>query len=258
MRPVHRVRWPAFCAVMDRDVTPAAHQEADSGMAEPVAFLFDMDGTIADTMPFHIQAWMGLLGELGVQMGPEEFLRKTSGKMNHQILREVLGIPISDADLAAFDERKESLFRTLCGPHLKPIGGLMEFLADSRRQGILMAVATAAGKANRAFTLDGLGITAYFDAVVGAEDVQSGKPSPEIFLRAAERVGAAPSSCVVFEDALSGVEAAERAGMKAVAMATSLTAREFQGHPAVIRIAADYTSLRPQDLLRIVRPPKPA
>jgi beta-phosphoglucomutase-like phosphatase (HAD superfamily) len=159
-------------------------------MAEQVAFLFDMDGTIADTMPFHIQAWMSLLGELGVQMGPEEFLRKTSG--------------------------------------------------------------------NRAFTLDGLGITAYFDAVVGAEDVQSGKPSPEIFLRAAERVGAAPSSCVVFEDALSGVEAAARAGMKAVAMATSLTAREFQGHPAVIRIAADYTSLRPQDLLQMARPPKPA
>jgi len=243
---------------MVREVPPAAHQETGSGMAERVAFLFDMDGTIADTMPFHIQAWMGLLSDLGVQMGPEEFLRKTSGKMNHQILREVLGIPISDADLAVFDERKESLFRTLCGPHLRPIGGLMEFLADARRRGILMAVATAAGKANRTFTLDGLGITAYFDAVVGAEDVQNGKPSPEIFLRAAERVGAAPSSCVVFEDALSGVEAAARAGMKAVALTTSLTAREFQGHPAVIRIAADYTALRPQELLRVARPPTPA
>jgi HAD superfamily hydrolase (TIGR01509 family) len=178
--------------------------------------------------------------------------------MNHQILREVLGIPVSDEDLEAFDARKESLFRTLCRPALRPIGGLMEFLSDARRQGIRMALATAAGKANREFTLDGLGVTAYFDAVVGAEDVRSGKPDPEIFLRAAERVGAAPSSCVVFEDALSGVEAAARAGMKAVAMTTSLTAGEFAGHPAVIRIADDYTSLRPQAILRLARGPQPA
>jgi len=229
-----------------------------SGMAGRVAFLFDMDGTIADTMPFHLQAWMELLPELGVRMAPEEFLRKTSGKMNHQILREVLGIPVSDEDLEVFDARKESLFRTLCRPSLRPIGGLMGFLTDARQQGIRMAVATAAGKANREFTLDGLGITAYFDAVVGAEDVRSGKPNPEIFLRAAERVGAAPSACVVFEDALSGVEAAARAGMKAVALTTSLPAGEFAGHPAVIRIADDYTSLRPQALLRAAREPKPA
>jgi beta-phosphoglucomutase family hydrolase len=220
-----------------------------------VAFLFDMDGTLANTMPFHLQAWMTLLAERGIAMGAEEFLRRTSGKMNHQILREVLGIPLSDADGSAFEERKETLFRSLCRPHLAPIPGLPAFLAASHRLGIPMAVATAAGKANRNFTLDGLAIGSYFGAVVGAEDVRNGKPHPEIFLKAAERLGARAAECVVFEDALSGIEAAGRAGMRAVALTTSLAAAEFLGHRAVCRIIEDYTALEPQEFLAAANRP---
>src|SRR5512136_468768 len=186
-------------------------------MGERAAFLFDMDGTIADTMPFHLRAWMTLLGEIGVRMEAEEFLRQTSGKMNHQILREVLGMSLSDADVAAFEERKESLFRALCRPHVQPIAGLIPFLVEAGRLGISMAVATAAGKANREFVLNDLGITSHFTAVVGPEDVQCGKPHPEIFLKAAARLGVNPAQCLVFEDALAGIEAAGRAGMKTVA-----------------------------------------
>ena len=227
-------------------------------MIVQAAFLFDMDGTLVDSMPFHGRAWMELLVELGVRMGSEEFLRQTSGKTNRQILREVLGVPLSDAELSVFEERKESLFRSLCGPHLKPIAGLVEFLAESRRLGVPMAVATAAGRANREFALGGLGIGSYFDAVVGAEDVQNGKPHPEIFLRAAERLGVDPAKCVVFEDALSGIEAAGRAGMGAVALTTSLAAREFRGHPAVIQIAGDYVALHPHALAETVSRPRPS
>jgi beta-phosphoglucomutase family hydrolase len=226
-------------------------------MIVQAAFLFDMDGTLVDSMPFHSRAWMELLVEFGVRMGTEEFLRQTSGKTNCQILREVLGVPLSDAELSVFEERKESLFRSLCGPHLKPIAGMMEFLAESRRLGVPMAVATAAGRANREFALGGLGIGSYFDAIVGAEDVQNGKPHPEIFLRAAERLGADPAKCVVFEDALSGIEAAGRAGMGAVALTTSLAAREFRGHPAVIQIAGDYVALHPRALAETVSRPRP-
>ena len=222
------------------------------------AFLFDMDGTLVDSMPFHGRAWMELLVEFDVRMGTEEFLRQTSGKTNRQILREVLGIPLSDAELSVFEERKELLFRSLCRPHLKPIAGLMEFLAASRRLGVPMAVATAAGRANREFALGGLGIGSYFDAVVGAEDVRHGKPHPEIFLRAAERLGADPAKCVVFEDALSGIEAAGRAGMGAVALTTSLAVREFRGYPAVIQIAGDYVSLHPHALVETVSRPRPS
>ena len=128
----------------------------------------------------------------------------------------------------------------------------MEFLAESQRLGISMAVATAAGMANREFTLGGLGIVSYFSTVVGAEDVRHGKPHPEIFLKAADRLRVDPARCVVFEDAISGIEAAGRAGMKAVALATSLAAGEFQRHPAVTCIVRDYTSLQPRALLDAV------
>jgi beta-phosphoglucomutase family hydrolase len=222
-------------------------------VAEQTAFLFDMDGTLADTMPFHLQAWMELLGQFGIRMAPQEFLRKTSGKMNHQILREVLGLALCDADLARFETRKESRFRALCGAHLRPIAGLADFLAESRRLNASLAVATAAGKENREFVLEGLGIASDFCIVIGAEDVRKGKPHPEIFLKAADALHVDPSRCVVFEDAVAGVEAAGRAGMKAVALTTSLDAREFKGHSAVIQIAKDYTLLRPQTLVESVK-----
>ena len=222
-------------------------------VAEQTAFLFDMDGTLADTMPFHLQAWMDLLGELGIRMAPQEFLRKTSGKMNHQILRDVLGMARCDAELARLEARKESRFRALCGAHLRPIAGLADFLAESRRLKVSLAVATAAGQENREFVLGGLGIACDFRIVVGAEDVRYGKPDPEIFLKAADALHVDPSRCVVFEDAISGIEAAGRAGMMAVALTTSLDAREFQGHSAVIYIAKDYTLLRPQTLMEAVK-----
>jgi beta-phosphoglucomutase-like phosphatase (HAD superfamily) len=78
-------------------------------MIARAAFVFDMDGTLVDSMPFHSRAWMELLVEFGVRMRTEDFLRQSSGKTNRQILREVLGVPLSDADLLVFEERKESL-----------------------------------------------------------------------------------------------------------------------------------------------------
>lgn len=239
--------------VGSRDVGAAAEDGMDArigaAVTEQVAFLFDMDGTIADTMPFHLQAWMDLLGELGIRTSPQDFLRTTSGKMNHQILNGVLGLSLGDRELAQYEAKKESRFRELCRARLQPIAGLAEFLAESHRSSVALAVATAAGKANRDLVLDGLGIRSEFRVVIGAEDVRNGKPDPEIFLRAADALCVEPSRCVVFEDAIAGVEAAGRAGMKAVALTTGLDAREFRGHPAVIRIAKDYTSLRPQALV---------
>jgi beta-phosphoglucomutase-like phosphatase (HAD superfamily) len=109
-------------------------------------------------------------------------------------------------------------------------------------------VATAAPNANITFTLDGLDLRKHFDAVVGAADVARGKPHPDVFLLAAERCGVLPEHCIVFEDAPLGVEAARRAGMKAVVLTTTLPAEAFAEFDNVIHIASDFSQLTMDEL----------
>lgn len=218
-------------------------------MALRPAFIFDMDGTLVDSMPFHIQAWTDMLTGLGVQTTPEAFLRQTGGKTNRQILREIFGDGLTEAEIASHIRRKEALYRSLYRPYLKPLPGLIPFLNEAERLHIPMAVATSAGKTNRDFVLQGLGVESYFSVVVGVEEIREGKPDPEIFMKAAERLAATPADCLVFEDALAGIEAASRAGMKAVALTTTVDGGTFQDLPGVIQTAKDFTTLSPQSLL---------
>jgi beta-phosphoglucomutase family hydrolase len=213
------------------------------------AFIFDMDGVLVDSMPFHVEAWVQVLGQQGVHKTREEFLRDLAGKTNRDILRRWFGPTFPDADMAALEARKEALYRRLYRPALKPLDGLLDFLAAATRLGIPMAVATAAGRANREFVLDGLGIRQFFTAAVGPEEVPEGKPHPGMFLRAAEHLCLLPARCLVFEDALAGVEAATRAGMRVVALTTTLEASAFDGWPAVVRTAPSFSPLYPRQLV---------
>jgi HAD superfamily hydrolase (TIGR01509 family) len=134
---------------------------------------------------------------------------------------------------------------------LRAIAGLPGFLEQARRLGVPLALATSAGKVNIEYTLTGTGLKAYFDVLVGGEEVQHGKPDPEIFLMAAQRLGIPPQRCLVFEDALLGVEAACRAGMKAIAITTTIPAKDFVGVCPVLEIAGDFLDLRPEQVIRL-------
>jgi beta-phosphoglucomutase family hydrolase len=212
------------------------------------AFIFDMDGTLVDNMAYHTQAWLALLAELGVHMTAGEARRRIAGQTNEQTLRQILGDEVSGAEIARYAARKESLYRALYGPHLKAVAGLDGFLAKAHCLGVPLAVATAADRANIAFVLGGLGIDHCFRVVVGAEDVAHGKPDPEMFLTAASRLGVPARQCLVFEDSLAGMEAARRAGMKAVALTTTLDAGAFRGLPGVLCAVEDFFGLDPEDL----------
>lgn len=225
---------------------------ARSSVHEPMAFIFDMDGTLVDNARFHAKAWRQLLAELGIEISLDRLHRQTSGRTNEQTLRQFLGDDLPDAVLTQYAERKESLYRTLCRPHLRLVDGLDRFLPQARRLGIPMAVATAADRCNVEFVMDGLAIQAYFQAVVGAEEVTHGKPHPEMFLTAAQRLGALPERCLVFEDSLHGIEAARRAGMAAVAVATTLDPQEFHGLPHVRQVVDDFCLLNPKTIMEVL------
>jgi beta-phosphoglucomutase family hydrolase len=177
-------------------------------------YIFDCDGTLADSMPLHYRAWTRLVAELGGTF-PEELFYESGGKPTVQILRmlrDEYGLKVSDVESAAV--RKEEYFLEMIH-EVKPIEAVVTIVR--RCYGIKpMAVASGGFRKQINETLDALGIRSFFDAVVCAEDYARGKPFPDPFLEAARRLKVPPADCVVFEDSLLGVRAAEAAGMECV------------------------------------------
>ena len=206
------------------------------------AFIFDIDGTIIDSMRFHERSWDEFLTRRGVPMVGEDFFRRTAGRTGVEVMRELFG-PRSDTDLHALVREKEEIYRELFAPEFREIAGFRAFAREAKAAGVRLACATAGDPDNIAFALGGLAMGDFFNAAVGAHDVARGKPEPDLFLLAAQRIGVAPAQCLVFEDAPLGIEAARRAGMFAVAIASTVPAEELGAPRHVIARAADFTTL---------------
>ena len=215
---------------------------------ETRAFIFDMDGTLVDNMRFHTEAWGKMLAENGVEMNAHDFMVKTAGKTNREILPTVFG-DISDERIVELGERKETLYHDLFLPERKPVDGAIRFLEKAKNLGIKMAVATAAPVANMEFILDGLDLRQFFQAVTTAADIKNGKPDPEIFLKSAEKLNVEPENCLVFEDAIGGFEAANRAKMKSIGIATVNSIEEILKLDSVVEAHNDFVHLEPLELI---------
>jgi beta-phosphoglucomutase family hydrolase len=217
-------------------------------MKNDIGFIFDMDGTLVDSMPYHIRSWQQLLAERGIQMSAQEIERRNHGILP-EVISKMLGEQLPAAEVVAIGERKEELYRDLYRPHLEPLAGCRAFLQAANQLGVPMAVATMANRVNVSFILDGMEIRDYFKIVVGEEDVQHGKPSPEVFQFAAQGLRLLPENCIVFEDSLSGVQAAQRAGMRVVFINTSLKALPTNTRAPVLICTDNYINLKPEELI---------
>lgn len=215
------------------------------------ALLFDLDGTLIDSMPHHQSAWDAWYARRGLSMNSANFFASTAGRSNAEILADLFPSHSGQARLAMADE-KETLYREFAAKSLGLIGGARAFVEQARAGGLHMAVCTASTLPNMALAFELHGIDGWVEHVVSPADVASGpgpsvplrgKPHPDIFLEAAKRLGIAPEDCIVFEDAPLGVEAARRAGMRAVALTTTLAAEHFAMFENIIAIAPDFTTL---------------
>src|SRR5271165_6264298 len=177
------------------------------------AYLFDCDGTIVDSMPLHYQAWRESLAEYGC-VYDEKLFYEWGGRPIREIIRllnEMQGLDLPVEEVAA---RKEALYHQLI-PTLKPIPEVIEHI-DLQHGRIPLAVVSGSRRNSVTASLGAVNLLDKFDTLVCAEDYKSGKPAPDGFLLAAERLGVAPSHCRVFEDTDLGIEAATAAGMVSV------------------------------------------
>lgn len=183
--------------------------------SKPVLAIFDHDGVLVDSLAHHIDAWLELGRRTGLPF-TEAFVHETFGMTNPNIFRRMLGDALSNADAARMSDDKEACYRELAKPHLALMPGVRQLLDALSAAGILLAVGSSAPRANLELTIACCGLTGRFASLAALEDIKNGKPDPEVFLLAAERAGIEPRRCVVFEDALVGVQAAKAAGMRAV------------------------------------------
>jgi len=214
------------------------------------AFIFDMDGVLTDNMKLHAASWVELFRDYGLEgLDPERYLVETAGMKGPDVLRYFLDPDISSQEAERLTELKDFLYRVMSRSSIHPLSGLSLFLDAAERLGIRLGVGTGSGPKNTGYVLGLLGIQQKFQAVVTADQVANGKPAPDIFLEAARRLMVEPSQCIVFEDAIPGVEAAERAGMKCVALTTTNSRNMFSGFANVIAVVHDFTGLNPEILL---------
>ena len=185
--------------------------------------LFDLDGVIVDTAKYHYIAWKSLASSLGIEFTEKdnELLKGVSRMRSLEIILEIGGVTMDDEEKERCCTEKNELYLSYINKMQEDeiLPGVKEFLRDARERGYKIALGSASK--NSRLILERLNLEGYFDAIIDGTVVSKAKPDPEVFLKGAEALGLEPSDCIVFEDAVAGIEAAHRAGMKAVGIGTA-------------------------------------
>ena len=186
-------------------------------MSRSKAVIWDMDGVIADTAPYHLKAWQMVFHKRGVNFTKEDF-RHNFGQRNDTIIRNTLGEVILQNEIDAIAKEKEENFRHTVRQNIKPLPGAIKLIKSLTEHKFKIALASSAPIENIQLVTTSLGINNYFQSIICGRDVTEGKPSPQGFLLAARKLGVEPQNCIVIEDAVAGVTAAKRAGMRCLAV----------------------------------------
>jgi beta-phosphoglucomutase len=196
--------------------------------------LWDVDGTLVDTAELHFQAWARLARDIDAPFTREDFA-STFGWRNPEIVPKLFGVHASQ-EVEAIGQRKEEYYRVEAAKGLALLPGVMDLVRNLDAEGFGQAVGSSAPRANIELILEMCGLQPFLKQIVAMEDTKRGKPDPQVFLMAAEKLGIEPRDCVVFEDAPVGVRAAKAGGMKAVGVT-------FVGHHSVEKLRAEGADL---------------
>lgn len=203
--------------------------------------IFDLDGVLVESGVYHRDAWKAFAENHGTEMS-DEFFWSTFGERNAELLPRILGRDLSAEQTRRLSEEKEQRFRDAATGRLKMLPGAWALIQALNQWGVPMAIGSSTPRSNMEFFLDELGLRKVIQTVVCGDDVTTGKPDPEVFLKAAERLGCSPTGTVVVEDAVSGVKAAKAAGAACLALTTSVGRADLESAGAD-RVETDLSGL---------------
>jgi beta-phosphoglucomutase-like phosphatase (HAD superfamily) len=206
------------------------------------ALIFDMDGTMIDSMGHHAQSWELFARQHGLCIDLDDLMRRTTGRTGAECMRELFQRDLTNDEARALIAEKEQIYRALFGPVFAEVAGFKAFYAQALALDLKLGVGTAGDQHNIAFAMSHLQLAPPPKAIVGGDEGHPGKPEPAIFLEVARLMNTSAGGCIVFEDAPFGIEAARRAGMQAVAICSSHTPAQLAG-PHVIAAVRDYHEL---------------
>ena len=206
------------------------------------ALIFDMDGTMVHSMPWHTQAWVEYARRHAMDLDVPAFMVQTTGKNAFECACALMGRTVSAEESERITAEKEGIYRKLFAANFCAVDGFARFHAQARDMGLKVAIGTAGDQDNVRFVLNNLQMQPPAQAIARGDEGLPGKPHPDIFLKAAERLAIDPAACIVFEDAPHGIEAARRAGMRAVGIGTTHDAQQLSG-PHVLAWAPDFSTL---------------
>ena len=210
-----------------------------------------MDGVLVNNLEVHRAAFAEFFRRYGVERSFEE-LSRVFGKGNDDIMGELMPRDVVErVGIRELGHEKEAIYREIYAPTITPQPGLLTFLDECKAEGLKCAVGSSGYRANVDFVLDKCNIERYFDYAVAGDEVTRCKPDPEIYLTAAAKLGLRADECVVFEDAEAGIEAAKRAGMRVVALATTFN-RDFLKTTDADYIIDDFRDITVDKLREIV------
>jgi beta-phosphoglucomutase family hydrolase len=202
--------------------------------------IFDMDGVLANTAPFHIGAWEEFVRRRNISID-QQFFWNAFGLGNDEIFPPLFNRKMTKEEIDSLTEEKESLFRDKITGKIRPFPGVVELIKSLKTANYALAVGSSAIRLNVETVIHGLGLGRYFTCVVTGDEVTKAKPEPDIFLKAADLCKIPPAQCIVIEDSFHGVTAANRAGMKCIAVTNSHPADKLGAANLVVTSLADIS-----------------
>ncbi len=203
------------------------------------AFLFDLDGVLVDSAEFHMKSWQELMKEKGIEFTEEDF-RRTFGMTNDLILRRYFP-DAPPEEIRKMGERKEEIYRELARGKIKPIAGAISFLEFLKGRGINLALVSSTPKENIDFLSEELGIGKFFEVVISGSDIKRGKPDPECYIKAAQKLGVSPKKSWVVEDSQHGIDSGRSAGAKCIGILT--THKDLKGTDIKVKTFEELTRI---------------